>query len=133
MTESNTQRGWEAGTRAVIESNVFALNGGSVARSKCINNICAHIESLVATELTKAREEGIRIVGKWHVLDQPSEQITRCNFCGRFKTEIRGKYPGDKDRYICAQCSREGLEGILEGCNNRDANKSKDLLTIISE
>lgn len=46
----------------------------------------------------------------------------RCGVCGQLLTEIRGRFPSDPERKVCACCATERLESMLE---QEEMNKCK--------
>lgn len=42
------------------------------------------------------------------------EALGGCGICGGSLVEIRGKYPGDEKRKVCATCNTERLDQINE-------------------
>jgi len=47
-----------------------------------------------------------------------------CNVCGQELTEIRGKYPREPRRKVCACCATERLETIEENKNIKAYNSN---------
>ena len=47
-----------------------------------------------------------------------------CNVCGQELTEIRGKYPKQPRRKVCACCATEQLETIEENKNIKAYNSN---------
>ena len=47
-----------------------------------------------------------------------------CNVCGQELTEIRGKYPKQPRRKVCACCATEQLETIEESKNIKAYNSN---------
>jgi len=54
--------------------------------------------------------------------------MSGCHICGSALTEIRGRYPGESRRKVCATCLQEKLEIIHEETSpdygRADQNKS---------
>lgn len=48
--------GWKSGTELVVKSNVYALASGGFTKNKCVDNIVAHISSLLKEEIRKVEE-----------------------------------------------------------------------------
>ncbi len=48
-----------------------------------------------------------------------------CKVCGQELTKIRGRYPKQPERFVCACCATESLEYIDE-LNNIDTAKSNN-------
>ena len=71
--------------------------------------------------ISEAREETFKNVGSWYNLPKYKNFNGGCSVCGSKPVKIRGKYPHEPKRLICPTCTREVLESILDGCNNRQA------------
>ena len=138
MTETNTQRGWEER----LKSLQFSQNGIICPSCRIQDFVCRHcIRDFIATELTKAREEGFQ-QGKNYFrslkIGENAEDVEK-KAREDYRQELRTKVEGMK-KPVSKVTSLMMKKGIFGKTLNDEINPMyhynkaiDDLLTIISE